>query len=151
MRDGLSVVYGNPPAPALALKDIHGREHRLSDLKGSVVVVNFWATWCPPCIAEMPAIQRMFDALGGEGLRVFAVNAGEGEEKIRDFVREFEPALTFVLLRDPNGDTFAQWRVRGLPHTFVVDRSGYLAYSAEGARKMDSPHIMGRLNALLKE
>ena len=150
LRDGLSVAYGNPPAPRLALEDIDGREHRLADLRGRVVVVNFWATWCPPCVAEMPAIQRMHVMLEGEGLSVLAVNAGESAEDIRSFVRDFDPALTFPLLRDPKGDTFAQWRVRGLPHTFVVDGSGNLAYSAEGARQMDSPHIIERLRALLE-
>ena len=150
LRDGLSVAYGNPPAPPLVLEDIDGREHRLADLRGRVVVVNFWATWCPPCVAEMPAIQRMYDALADEGLHVLAVNAGESAEDIRSFVRDFEPALTFPLLRDTNGDTFARWRVLGLPHTFVIDGSGNLAYSAEGARQMDSPHIMERLRALLE-
>ena len=150
LRNGLSVAYGNPPAPPLALEDVDGRVHRLSDLRGRVVVVNFWATWCPPCIAEMPAIQRMYDALAGQGIRVLAVNAGEHVEDIRSFVRNFEPALTFPLLRDSKGDTFARWRVLGLPHTFVVDPSGNLAYTAEGARQMDSPHILNRLEALLE-
>lgn len=150
LGDGLSVAYGNPPAPSLALEDIDGREHRLADLRGRVVTVNFWATWCPPCVAEMPAIQRMRDMLDGEGVSVLAVNAGESAEDIRSFVRDFDPALTFPLLRDPNGDTFARWRVLGLPHTFVVDRSGNLAYTAQGARQMDSPHIIERLRALLE-
>ena len=150
LRDGLNVAYGNPPAPPLALEDVDGRVHLLSDLRGRVIVVNFWATWCPPCIAEMPAIQRMYDALAGQGVRVLAVNAGEHVEDIRSFVRNFEPALTFPLLRDSKGDTFARWRVLGLPHTFVVDPSGNLAYTAEGARQMDSPHILNRLRALLE-
>lgn len=150
LRDGLSVAYGNPPAPPLALEDIDGREHRLSDSRGKVIVVNFWATWCPPCVAEMPAMQRMYDALADEGIHVLAVNAGESAEDIRSFVRDFEPALVFPLLRDTNGETFAQWRVLGLPHTFIVDRSGNLAYTAQGARQMDSPHIMERLRALLE-
>ena len=149
LRDGLSVAYGTPPAPSLVLEDIDGRRHRLSDLRGQVVVVNFWATWCPPCIAEMPAIQRMYDALRDHGLAVLAVNAGQSAEAIRRFVTDFEPTLTFPLLRDADGDAFAQWGVRGLPQTFVVDGAGRLAYRAEGARRMDSPHIMGRLRALL--
>ena len=150
LQDGLSVAYGNPPAPPMTLEDIDGRVHRLADSRGKVIVVNFWATWCPPCVAEMPALQRMYDALVDEGIRVLAVNAGESAEDIRSFVRDFEPALTFPLLRDPKGDTFERWRVLGLPHTFIVDRSGRLAYTAAGARQMDSPHIMGRLRALLE-
>lgn len=148
LRDGLSVAYGNPPAPPLLLNDLHGREHRLSELRGRVVVLNFWATWCPPCIAEMPAIQRMYDALRQEGLDVLAVNAGESAEEIRRFLEDFDPPLTFPVLLDRDGETFAQWRVRGLPQTFVVDASGNLAYSAEGARQLDSTHIMERLREL---
>ena len=151
LRDGLSVAYGNPPAPPLALEDIDGRTHRLADLLGRVVVINFWATWCPPCVAEMPALQRMYAALRGDGVAVLAVNAGESADAIRSFAQDFEVELGFPLLQDPDGHAFAQWRVRGLPHTFVVDRSGRLAYSAEGARQMDSPHIVGRLRALAGE
>ena len=151
LRDGLSVAYGAPPAPSLALEDPNGREHRLSALRGQVVVINFWATWCPPCVAEMPAIQRMYDLLHDEGVAVLAVNTGESAEQIRRFASDFEPPLSFPLLRDPEGEAFLAWRVRGLPQTFVVDRSGRLAYSAEGARQMDSEHIIGRLRALLAQ
>ncbi len=94
-------------------------------------------------------MQRMFDVLSEEGVAVLAVNAGESAEAIRSFVASFDPLLTFPLLRDPDGDTFAQWRVRGLPHTFVIDPSGNLAYSAEGARQLDSPHIIGLLRDLI--
>ena len=149
LRDGLSVAYGNPPAPPLVLSDLHGREHRLSELRDRVVVINFWATWCPPCIAEMPAIQRMYDALRREGLDVLAVNAGESAEEIRRFLEDFDPPLTFPVLLDRDGETFARWRVRGLPQTFVIDASGNLAYSAEGARQLDSAHIMERLRELI--
>ena len=150
LRDGLSVAYGSPPAPPLALPDINGREHRLSELRDKVVIVNFWATWCPPCVAEMPAIQRMYEALADEGVRVLAVNAGESAQDIRNFVRDFDTALTFPLLRDPDGDAFREWRVLGLPQTFVVDRTADIAYTAQGARQMDSPHIIERLRALLE-
>ena len=151
LRDGLSVAYGKPPAPRLVLDDVEGREHRLSGLEGQVVVVNFWATWCPPCIAEMPAIQRMYDLLGDEGIAVLAVNVGESAEWIRRFTREFDVALSFPLLLDPGGEATLAWEVRGLPQTFVIDKAGQVAYSAQGARRMDSAHIIGRLRALLGE
>ncbi len=150
LRDGLSVAYGSPPAPPLTLEDIDGREYRLADLRGKVIVVNFWATWCPPCVAEMPAMQRMYDALADEGVLVLAVNAGESAQDIRSFTGDFEPTLSFPLLRDPGGEAFTRWGVLGLPHTFIVDRSGNLAYTAQGARQMDSAHIMERLRNLLE-
>ena len=96
-------------------------------------------------------MQRMFDVLSEEGVAVLAVNAGERAEAIRTFVAAFEPPLTFPLLRDSDGNAFARWRVRGLPHTFVIDPSGNLAYSAEGARQFDSPHIIDRLRDLVAQ
>ena len=149
LRDGLSPAYKPLPAPDLGLADVDGNVHRLADHLGEVVVINFWATWCPPCLAEMPAMQRMYDTLHGAGLEVFAVNAGEGASSIREFLHEFEPQLTFSVVLDTTGETFAAWRVRGLPVTYVVDRAGNIAYTAEGGRHMDSEHILGLLRELL--
>ena len=151
LRDGLGVAYGSPAASALDLQGLDGKQYRLEDLRGRVVEVNYWATWCPPCIEEMPAIQRMYDLLGPSGLEVLAVNAGEREETIVRFLAEFEPALTFPILIDKTSDTFKAWGVRGLPVTFVIDKEGKIIYSAEGGRQMDSDHILGRLRLLINE
>ena len=150
LRDGLSPAYRTPPAPELALADVEDNLRRLSDRRGEVVVINFWATWCPPCLAEMPAMQRMFDTLHDEGLEVFAVNAGERADAVRRFLREFEVPLTFTILLDLEGQAFEAWSVRGLPKTYVVDRAGNIAYVAEGGRQMDSEHILGLLRGLLE-
>ena len=103
LRNGLSLAYGSPAAPALSLDGVDERRHTLEALRGQVVVVNFWATWCPPCIAEMPAMQRMYELLHEDGLEVLAINAGQDAETIGAFLSEFEVALTFPVLLDPKG------------------------------------------------
>ena len=150
LRNGLSLAYGSPAAPALSLDGVDERRHTLEALRGQVVVVNFWATWCPPCIAEMPAMQRMYELLHEDGLEVLAINAGQDAETIGAFLSEFEVALTFPVLLDPKGEAFEAWGARGLPKTYVVDKAGHLAYVAEGGREMDSEHIIALLRALIE-
>ncbi len=151
LRDGLGVAYGSPPAPALELQGLDGKHYRLKDFRGRVVVINYWATWCLPCIEEMPAIQRMWEQLNPAELEVLAVNAGEREETIERFLGEFEPALRFPILIDKTSETFEAWGVMGLPATFVVDKEGDIIYSAEGGRQMDSDHVLELLRRLIEE
>ena len=151
LRDGLSPAYKTPPAPPLELRDLNGDLVRLTDYRGHVVVVNFWATWCPPCIAEMPAIQRMYEQTRARGHEVLAVNLGEEIDRIRAFLAEFEPTLEFPMLLDSQGAAFESWRVQGLPTTYVVTKDGLIKYSATGGRQMDSEHIRGLLQALIDE
>lgn len=150
LRDGLTPVYRTPAAPELDLTDIDGNRYRLSALRGKVVVINFWATWCPPCLAEMPAIQQMWNKLHGDRLEVLAVNIGEDVEAITRFLAEFQPPIKFPILLDKTGEAFQQWRVRGLPTTFVVDKQGRMMYEATGGRDLNSDHIRGLLHALME-
>lgn len=151
LRDGLTPVYGQPNAPELALMDIDGNRYDLASMRDKVVVINFWATWCPPCLAEMPSIQRMWEKLHGDGLEVLAVNVGEDSQAVTQFLAEFETSIEFPVLLDENGEAFQQWRVLGLPQTFVIDKKGRMIYEASGGRDMDSDHIRDRLMGLLKE
>lgn len=149
-QSGFSVVYGNPPAPLLNLETLNGELFDLKSLHGRAVVVNFWATWCAPCVEEMPALERMRKILSPEGLALVAVNAGEFEETIESFLANFDPRLEFTIVIDKTSETFKSWNVQGLPVTYVVDKQGKLAYSAVGARPMDGEHIVGLLRQLIK-
>ena len=151
LRDGLTVTYKSPPAPELRLWGLDGAEHDLSTMKGQVVVINFWATWCPPCIEEMPSIQKMWEKLRGRGLEVLGVNLGEPADTIRAFLDEFDSKLEFPILLDPEGEAFRAWGARGLPKTYVVNKRGRIIYEAEGGRNMDSEHIRGLLQTLIDE
>ena len=112
------------PAPDFSLNNLGGSEVRLSDLKGQVVLVNFWATWCGPCRLEMPAIQQQYNALRDKGFTVLAVNLDEPAEDVSRYTTEL--ALTFPVLLDPGAKINDMYRVRGYPTSFFVNRDGVI-------------------------
>jgi peroxiredoxin len=112
---------GGPP-PAFALEDLAGRTHRLADYRGRVVLVNFWATWCEPCRAEMPSIERLRAALADRPFTVLAVNLGEPKSRIEKFLAR--TPLAFPVLLDRDTAVAKAWRARILPATYLVGRDG---------------------------
>jgi peroxiredoxin len=126
--------------------DIEGETHRLADYKGRVVIVNFWATWCPPCRAEMPSMQRAWEALRDEGVVMLAVDVGEDEETIFTFTANYP--VEFPLLMDRDSKTTTDWPVVGLPTTFIVDKDGHLVFRAVGGREWDDPELIKAIRAL---
>ena len=152
LQGGLEVAYGSPPAAPLVLESLDGNTtYDLAALRGQVVVINFWATWCIPCIEEMPAMARMWELLSADGLELLGVNAGEKEARIESFLDTLETPIPFPLMIDKTAEVFKSWNVVGLPMTFVVDKQGRLRYTANGARAMDSEHILDLLRNLLDE
>ena len=131
--------------PALTLRDPSGREHRLADYRGKVVLVNWWATWCEPCRAEMPSFDRLQKRMDGK-LVVLAVNYGEGEARISDFLTKVPVALTVLMDRD--GGAAKAWKARVLPTTFIVDPSGRVRYTAVGEIDADAPAFEQALRKL---
>ena len=118
------------PAPDFQLKTLSGDEVTLADYAGDVVVVNFWATWCPPCRAEMPGIQTVYNTYKDQGLTVLAVNAQEDEDTIQAFLTE--TGFTFPILPDPYGQAIREYGVRSFPATFVIDRAGKIVTIHQG-------------------
>jgi cytochrome c biogenesis protein CcmG, thiol:disulfide interchange protein DsbE len=112
------------PAPDFSLSGIDGAQVRLSDYRGDVVLVNFWATWCGPCRAEMPLLQERFTALRESGLVVLAVNDDEPVGEVTAFVQEL--GLTFPILLDPGANVQQLYRVLGYPTSFLVGRDGVI-------------------------
>jgi thiol-disulfide isomerase/thioredoxin len=117
-------------APALALRDLDGRLHRLEDYRGKVVLVNFWATWCEPCREEMPSLNRLRASLAGRPFEVLEVNLAESEQRIRRFMAQVP--LEFPVLMDRDGAAAKAWRARLLPASFLLDPDGRIRYSALG-------------------
>jgi thiol-disulfide isomerase/thioredoxin len=116
--------------PALGLNDLAGRRHSLADHRGRVVLINFWATWCDPCRDEMPSLQKLKAELAGRPFEVLAVNYGESEARVSEFLKRHP--MDFPILLDPNQDAARAWRVRILPASFLVDARGRLGYRVIG-------------------
>lgn len=139
------------PAPALKLKGLDGKTHDLAQLRGRVVLINYWATWCPPCRREMPSMERLMQALKGEPFVVLAVDVGEDVETIETFTSQLDTELTFPILLDARSHAMQAWKVAGLPTTFLVDRQGRIVASAVGGREFDHPEIIRTIRDLLRK
>jgi thiol-disulfide isomerase/thioredoxin len=138
-------------APGFALADMDGEQHRLTDYKGKVVLVNFWATWCPPCRREMPALEVLYLKYRERGLIVLAVNQWEDADHVFAYMGQLNVFPTFPVLFDPESRVSADYGVKGLPTSFLVDRQGRLVYRAIGGREFDHPDIERLLQTLLQE
>jgi len=136
-------------APALGLEALDGREYGLADFEGRVILVNFWATWCPPCRKEMPALARLAQHFQGADFEVVGVNVGESVERIQDFLQTLPVLPAFPMLLDPDGSVSQAWHARVVPTTVVVDRYGHIVLRAVGEVDFDSPDLRGQIQALL--
>lgn len=135
-------------APDFALPDTHGKLHRLSEYRGRPVIVNFWATWCPPCREEIPSMNRAWRELNAEGVMMLAIDVGEDADTVFVFTADY-PA-EFPLLLDVSGEVIGQWPVKGLPTSFVIAPDGTLAYRAIGGRAWDDAGLLETIRALKK-
>ncbi|HEX4886111.1 MAG TPA: TlpA disulfide reductase family protein, partial [Casimicrobiaceae bacterium] len=145
---GKLVAGDDAPAPALELRDLDGHPVRLDAYRGRTVLVNFWATWCAPCVVEMPSMARLREALRAEGFEVLAVNVQENVARIRPFVERL--GLDFPVLRDHDGSVRRAWDVTVFPSTFVVDPSGRIALVAVGELDWDAPDVVARVRAVMR-
>ena len=143
---GLTAVPARPLAPGFELRDPDGNIHRLSDYRGRVAIVNFWATWCPPCRAEMPSMERAWKQIESEGILMIGINVAEDLETVNAFTEEYP--VTFPLLLDEDAKVSIEWPVRGMPTTFVVDTEGRIVYRAVGEREWDDPDLLDAVRAL---
>jgi len=124
------------PAPAFAGENLRGEKVDLGSLKGKVVLLDFWATWCPPCVASMPHLQKIQDDLGSRGLIVLGVNQEPGEEeKVRRFLQR--RSLTFPSIVD-RGNIHVTYGVYSFPTTFVIDRQGIIRATFRGPASEES-------------
>jgi thiol-disulfide isomerase/thioredoxin len=136
------------PAPALELPDLRGRQHRLADYRGKVVLVNFWATWCVPCRDEMPSIERLRSALEGRPFAVLAVNLAEPEDRIQKFLDAVP--LGFPVLLDRDARATRAWQARALPTTYIVAPDGTVRYRHLGELDWSKPEVRRFVTGLMK-
>ena len=133
-------------APALELADLDGGMHRLADYRGKTVLVNFWATWCAPCRAEMPSIERLRRSMEGRPFAVLAVNVAESNRVARDFADKLP--VTFTVLLDRDGRAARAWGARVLPASYVVGPDGRIRYSLVGDLDWSHDHVVRRISEL---
>jgi len=125
------------------LAGLTGNEIKLTDLKGKVVFLNFWATWCKPCIAEMPSIQRAMEKTDGKEV-VFLAASDESVEKIEKFKAKFDFPFQFIRVLDD----YASLEVYSLPTTIIYDRNGDIVFNETGAREWDADDMIEKLISL---
>jgi len=133
--------------PALELSSLEGQAQRLEDYRGRVLLVNFWATWCAPCLEEMPSIERLRRSLDARRFAVLAVNVGEGASAARGFAEKM--GLAFPLLLDRDMKTTRAWNARVLPASYVIGPDGKVAYSYLGAIDWNAPEVRKAIERLM--
>lgn len=137
----------NYHAPDLKLSDLRGSNVALTDYLGQVVLINNWATWCPPCRAEMPTLQAYYEEHKDQGFTIIAIDAGDLASDVSKFADEF--GLTFPVWLDPNSDAIRAFRNNGLPSSYVLDRSGTVRLAWTGA--ISSNALEQYVTPLIKE
>lgn len=137
------IVWAKNPAPAAAtvFKDTTGAEKTLADFKGKTLVVNFWATWCAPCVKEMPTLDALQTRLGGSGVQVLAISQDRDAEKVAKPFFEKNGWKNVALFTDAKGRFYADAKLRGLPTTLIVDKKGNEVARIEGETDWASPDI----------
>lgn len=144
----LTMLRITTPAPEFILQDIQGKQHALSDYRGRVLVVNFWASWCRPCRAEMPSLQRAADWLAQHDIPLIAIGVGETRKGVEQFLRDVP--VRFSLLLDTDSNVMASWPVPALPTTFIIDQEGRIIFQVIGQREWDDPLMLDQIAALKK-
>ena len=151
LQTTLTAVRPRLNAADLELPNLEGQSVALSGLKGKVVIVNFWATWCPPCRREFASMERLRKIMADRPLEILAVNEGEGVDVIEQFIATLDAPPSFPILLDSTGDAMGLWPVQGLPTTFVIDKRGRMTYRAIGGREFDHAQMLNKIEGLLRE
>jgi peroxiredoxin len=119
-----------------ALKDLNGNPVRISDFRGNIVLLNFWATWCPECRIEMPSMQKLHSRFKDNNFVLVSINIKETAAEVKNFFKKYK--LTFIGLLDSDGKAGSQMAIRAIPTTFILNRNGKIAGTIMGAREWDS-------------
>lgn len=158
-REQFVPVQQGSRLPDYAVRTMQGDTLSLASLAGQPTVLNVWATWCPPCVREMPALQRVHEQLGPQGLRVVAVSVdsepgminawGRPGGNVREFVERL--GLTFEILWDPSGNLETAYALPGLPTTFLIDRRGRVVQKIVGWRQWDDSAHVAQIRQLMED
>lgn len=121
----------------LSFPDTNGDVVNMTDFKGKVVLLNFWATWCPPCVKEMPSMQRLKDHFSDQPFEIIALSAGEETKAVNAFLSQLKTEFTFPILLDSEGVSFMALGIKGLPMSFILNKEGKRIMTILGGREWD--------------
>lgn len=137
------------PAPNFSLRGLDGKTVSLTDFRGKVVLLNIWATWCPPCVEEMPSMQKLFQAMSGEAFELLAVSLDEsGAAVVGPFMEKHK--LTFPALIDSETTLQKSYQTTGVPESFIIDKKGIIVEKIIGPRDWASPAVLDYFKKLSK-
>ncbi len=139
------------PASDFELEDMDEEKVKFSKYRGKVILLNFWATWCPPCVREMPSMEKLHQQVDAEDFKVIAVNQMEDADQVFAFTGQLEVDPTFEILFDSNSEVSQKYAVRGLPTSYLIDKKGNIRYRAVGGREFDHPEVIKLINKLIEE
>lgn len=142
----LKPFSGNHSPIPIALPDIHGNTVTKTDYAGKVTVINFWATWCPPCIEEIPSLNRLQNKMQGFPFEIISINYAEEHHAILEFMRKVN--IEFPVLLDRDGEFARQWNVISYPSTFVIDSGGKIRFGVNAAINWDTPELIEKMKSL---
>lgn len=151
LSHNLTPVHDSTMASDFELMNMDEEKKKLSDFRGKVVLLNFWATWCPPCIREMPSMERLHQQIDAEDFKVIAVNQMESADDVFAFTGQLEVDPTFEILFDTSSKVSQAYAVRGLPTTYLIDKQGKVRYRAVGGREFNHPEVVQIIQQLIKE
>ncbi len=134
---GSGILKVGDPAPDFSLKDRQGKTWVLSQLKGQVVFINFWATWCPPCLEELPSMQKLYTTLPKENFKMLAI-LSKDKPALADFLAD-QKSLTMPILDDSQNQAGSKYSLTGLPETFIIDKQGILREKFKGPAQWHNP------------
>lgn len=137
------------PAPELKARDLGGAPKTLATYRGKVVLLNFWATWCPPCQREMPSMERLRVKMEGRPLEIIALNSAETAKEVKAFLSKVK--LGFPVLLDPDGGNTQRWKVFALPTSFLLDAQGRVRFVLTGPTEWDEGEALQNVASLLAE
>ncbi len=144
---GLATYRGRIRPVPIHLPQLDGSAFAIDDYRGRVTVINFWATWCPPCVQEIPSLNRLQQRMAGRPFTLVSVNYAEPRERVQAFLKRVP--VDFPVLIDPDGRTAARWQVMAFPSTFVIGPAGRIRFGVNAAIDWDAPEVVRRLEALL--
>ena len=148
LRPGNPAPMIGQTTPDFQLMDLEGRRIQLSAYRGKIVVLNFWATWCAPCVEEMPSLNRFQETFAPQGVVVLAVSVDEDEQALQNFAADHQ--LKMIIARDPDRRVSAGYQTFKYPETFILDRQGRLVRKLVGAADWADPHLASFFKSLLE-